>query len=144
MKIVLQRVNSARVEVDGKIVGSIAKGYVAYLGIGTCDTKETADKLVDKIVRLRIFKDENGKTNLSAGDVGGEIIVISQFTLMADISSNRPNFSSGAKPEMAKELYEYFVEYCRSKFVKIATGQFGAYMQVFSDGDGPFTLVLEG
>ncbi|MCL2848122.1 MAG: D-aminoacyl-tRNA deacylase [Firmicutes bacterium] len=143
MKIVLQRVNNAKVEVDGIEVGSIAKGYVAYLGIASNDSKAIVEKLVNKIARLRIFADENGKTNLSASDVGGEMLVVSQFTLMADLTSNRPSFSKSAKPEYAKELYEHFINECRSKFTKVATGQFGSHMHVFSEGDGPFTLVLE-
>ena len=92
---------------------------------------------------VRIFADENGKTNLSAQDVGGEILVISQFTLNADLTSNRPSFSRGAKPDKAKELYEYFIEQAKGKFSKVANGQFGAHMHVISEGDGPFTLVFE-
>jgi len=144
MKIVLQRVNSACVTVDSKEIGSIAKGYVIYLGVAQDDCRSKVDKFVDKIARLRIFADQNGKTNLSASDIGGEILVISQFTLNADLSSNRPSFSQGAKPDLAKELYEYFVEQCKPKFAKVATGQFGAHMHVTSIGDGPFTLVFEG
>jgi len=144
MRIVLQRVNNASVLVDGEEVGSIAKGYVAYLGIAIGDTMQTAARLADKIARLRIFADENGKTNLSGLDVGGEILIISQFTLMADLTSNRPGFSRAAKPEQAKELYEYFVEQCKGRFCKVATGRFAAHMHVDSEGDGPFTLVLEG
>ena len=144
MKIVLQRVNSACVVVEGNEVGSIAKGYVIYLGVAKGDTKDMVDRLVDKISRLRIFADQNGKTNLSAGDVGGELLVVSQFTLNADLSSNRPSFSNGAGVELALELYQYFIEVSKAKFSKVSTGQFGAHMHIKSDGDGPFTLVLEG
>jgi D-tyrosyl-tRNA(Tyr) deacylase len=144
MKIVLQRVNSAKVEIDGEVAGSIGKGYVVFLGVAEGDGKETVEKLTDKIFRLRIFADEGGKTNLSASDVGGEILVISQFTLMADCHSNRPSFSRAAKAELAKELYEYFIKQCKTKFAKVASGRFTAHMHVYAHNDGPFTLVLEG
>jgi len=144
MKIVLQRVNSASVKVDGAVVGSIDKGYVIYLGVASGDDKAIVDKMVDKIARLRIFADASGKTNLTAGDVGGGVLVVSQFTLNADLSSNRPSFSQGANAELAKELYEYFIEKCINRFKQATAGQFGAHMHVYSDGDGPFTLVLEG
>jgi len=144
MKIVLQRVNNACVKVDGKMVGSIEKGLIVYLGVAAEDNKAAIDKMADKIVRLRIFADESGKTNLSIGDVNGEILVVSQFTLNADLSSNRPSFSKGARADLAKELYEYFVLQCKSRVKKVATGQFGAHMHVYSEGDGPFSLVLEG
>jgi len=144
MKIVLQRVNNARVEADGETVGSIDKGYVAFLGIADGDNKATVEKTVDKIARLRIFADGDGKTNLSARDVGGGILVVSQFTLTADLTSNRPSFSRAAKPEIAKELYEYFLEQCKGKFAVTAGGRFAAHMRVYADNDGPFTLVLEG
>ena len=143
MKIVLQRVTNASVEVEGKIVGSIQKGYVVYLGVAKYSTKKMAEKLVEKIVKLRIFADENGKTNLSSLDVGGEVLIISQFTLNADLSSNRPSFSNNANVDLAKEIYEYFIDLCKTRFKKTETGQFGAHMQVQSHGDGPFTLVLE-
>ena len=144
MKIVLQRVNSASVSVDGEAVGSIDKGYVVFLGVAGEDTKATVEKMVDKIYRLRIFADQNGKTNLAAKDVNGEILIISQFTLMADLSSNRPSFSRNAKPETAKELYEYFIEQCKGKFSRVSSGRFAAHMHINSNNDGPFTLVIEG
>jgi len=143
VKIVLQRVNSAVIVVEGSEVGSIARGYVVYLGVAKLDTVAMVDRLVDKIARLRIFADASGKTNLSAGDVGGELLVISQFTLNADLSSNRPSFSSSASAEVAKQLYEYFIEKAKQCFCKVSTGQFGAHMHVYSEGDGPFSLVLE-
>jgi len=144
MKVVLQRVNSARVEVDGEIAGSIGKGYIVFLGVAEGDDRSTVEKMTDKIYRLRIFPDENGKTNLYARDVDGEILVVSQFTLMADLTSNRPSFSRGAKPELARELYEYFIEQCKSKFIKTASGRFAAHMKVSSENEGPFTLIIEG
>ncbi|MCL2556429.1 MAG: D-aminoacyl-tRNA deacylase [Firmicutes bacterium] len=143
MRIVLQRVVSACVNVDGNEIGSIEKGYVVYIGVAKDDTKAIVDKLVDRIAKLRIFADENGKTNLSAQDIGGQILIISQFTLNADLSSNRPSFSSGADAQLAKELYEYFINSSKVRFCKVSTGQFGAHMHVYSEGDGPFTLVLE-
>jgi len=144
MKVVLQRVNGARVEVDGEIVGSIGKGCVAFLGVADGDGKAAVEKMVDKISRLRIFADADGKTNLAAKEVGGGILVVSQFTLTADLISNRPSFSRAAKPDAAKELYEYFLEQCKGKFALTASGRFAAHMHVYSDNDGPFTLVLEG
>lgn len=143
MKIVLQRVNSARVEAEGNITGNIKKGYVAFLGISKGDNKEIIKKAADKIFRLRIFADENGKTNLSASDVNGEILIISQFTLMAELNSNRPSFSNAAEPKAAKELYEYFIECCKEKFFKVASGKFAAHMHVYCENDGPFTLFVE-
>ena len=144
MKIVLQRVKNASVSVDGKIIGDIGKGYLALLGVSNTDTKEIADKLSDKISKLRIFEDENGKTNLSASDVGGEILIVSQFTLYADCKKgNRPSFTNAGSPELANELYEYFIEICKPKFKKVAHGEFGADMQVSLVNDGPFTVILD-
>ena len=143
MKIVLQRVNAAKVAVDGEEVGCIGKGYVVFLGISETDDKETAEKMADKIYKLRIFADANGKTNLSAKDVNGEILIISQFTLMAECNSNRPSFSRAADAELAEELYQYFIEQCKNKFAKTASGRFAAHMHVYAENDGPFTLVLE-
>ena len=144
MKIVLQRVTSASVEIDNKIHGSINKGYVIFLGIGQGDTKGQIDKLVDKIYKLRIFQDENGKTNLSINDVGGEILVISQFTLYADCKKgNRPSFTEAGSPTLAESLYNYFIEISRDKFKNVEQGVFGAYMKVSLINDGPFTIILE-
>lgn len=144
MKIVLQRVSSASVTVENEVVGEIGLGYVALLGVSNSDTKENVDKLVDKIAKMRIFADENGKTNLSSSDVNGEILVISQFTLYADLSrGNRPSFTSSGSPELAKKLYEYFLLTCEGKFKKVAGGSFGEHMHVSLSNDGPFTLVLE-
>ena len=143
MRIVLQRVNSAAVSVNGETVGSIGKGYLILLGIGGEDSAEDCRRLADKILKLRIFPDEAGKTNLSLGDVGGELLVVSQFTLYADCRKNRPGFSHAAPPDMAKELYEYFVEYLRSQGKEVQTGVFGEYMKVSLENDGAFTLELE-
>ena len=144
MKIVLQRVSRASVAVDGEITGSIDKGYVILLGVGEGDDKSKVEKMVDKIEKLRIFADENGKTNLSIGDVNGGILVISQFTLYADCrKGNRPSFINAANPELAEDLYNYFIEYAKGKFNKAEHGVFGAYMQVELVNDGPFTVLLE-
>ena len=146
MKIVLQRVTRAAVTVDGNITGSIDRGYVVLLGFGEEDSnngKDTVEKVVDKIQKLRLFSDENGKTNLSIGDIGGGILVISQFTLYADCrKGTRPSFENAAKPVIAEELYEYFIEYSKDKFAKVEHGVFGAYMQVELVNDGPFTVIL--
>lgn len=144
MKIVLQRVSSAAVEVEGKVCGSIGNGYLVLLGIGHEDSEEDCRRLADKIVDLRIFSDENDKINLSLNDVGGELLVVSQFTLYADCrKGKRPNFIQAAKPDKAERLYDYFVEYCRSKGVHTESGIFGADMKVSLVNDGPFTVVLE-
>ena len=144
MKIVLQRVKNASVSVDGNVIGEIEKGYLVLLGVSNTDTKEIADKLAEKIAKLRIFEDENGKTNLSASDVSGEILIVSQFTLYADCKKgNRPSFTNAGSPALANELYEYFIEICKTKFTKVAHGEFGADMQVALINDGPFTIVLD-
>lgn len=144
MRIVLQRVTSASVRVDGELTGAIDTGYLILFGVGHGDTEEDCRRLADKIINLRIFSDENDKINLSLGDVGGALLVVPQFTLYADCrKGNRPNFIQAAKPDEAKRLYEYFVEYCRSKGVKTETGRFGADMKVELLNDGPFTIVLE-
>lgn len=144
MKIVLQRVTSAGVRVDGELCGAIDTGYLLLFGAGHGDTEEHCRRLADKILNLRIFSDENGKINLSLTDVGGSLLVVPQFTLYADCrKGNRPNFIQAAKPDEAERLYEYFVEYCRSKGFKAETGRFGADMKVEIHNDGPFTLVLE-
>ena len=144
MKVVLQRVSEASVSVDGVETGRIGKGYVLLLGVGENDTKEQADQLLAKISKLRIFADENGKTNISIGDVQGEVLIISQFTLYADCrKGNRPSFINAANPALAEELYDYFAKAAKSYFRKVACGVFGAYMQVSLVNDGPFTLMLE-
>lgn len=144
MRIVLQRVSKASVSVAGTVIGAIEDGFLVLLGVSDSDTEEIADKMVDKLCKLRIFQDENGKTNLSLADVGGQLLVVSQFTLYADCSEgNRPSFFKAGGPELANRLYEYVVERCRRYVDKVAHGEFGAYMQVELMNDGPFTLVLD-
>ena len=144
MRAVLQRVTRASVTVDGEVLGKIGKGFMILLGVENSDTEEITDKMADKICKLRIFEDENGKTNLSLADVGGELLVISQFTLYADCSEgNRPSFFRAGAPDLANRLYEHVVERCRMYVDKVEHGEFGAYMQVELLNDGPFTLVLD-
>ena len=144
MRIVLQRVTSASVKVDGEVVGSIGTGFLLLFGVGREDTEEDCRRLADKISGLRIFSDENDKINLDLDAVGGSLLVVPQFTLYADCrKGNRPNFIQAAKPEKANELYEYFVGYLRSKGRHVETGSFGADMKVELLNDGPFTVILE-
>ena len=144
MKIVLQRVLEASVSVDSEVKGQIGKGYLLLLGVSNEDTKEIADKMIEKISRLRIFEDENGKTNLSIDQVDGEVLVISQFTLYADCKKgNRPSFVNAGAPQMANELYEYVLTRCRELFKNTQCGVFGADMKVSLINDGPFTIVLD-
>ena len=144
MRRVLQRVTSACVIVDERVVGKIGTGYLILLGVGQNDTEDDCRKFADKIINLRIFSDKNGKTNLSLSDVGGELLVVSQFTLYADChKGNRPNFIQAGKPEEAERLYNYFIDYCRSKGKHVETGIFGADMKVELVNDGPFTIFLE-
>lgn len=144
MKLVVQRVKNASVEVEGKKVGSIEKGYLVLLGVTHTDTKETADYLVKKLCNLRVFEDENGKMNLNIKQVGGSLLIVSQFTLYGDCSEgNRPSFTNAAKPEMANELYEYFCDKCLENNIKIERGIFGADMKVSLLNDGPVTIILE-
>ena len=144
MKIVLQRVLQAKVEVDEKTVGKIGKGYLILVGISNEDTREIADKMIEKVSKLRIFEDENGKTNLSISDVNGEILVVSQFTLYADCKKgNRPSFINAGSPQMAEELYNYILKRCEELFTNTQHGIFGADMKVSLVNDGPFTIVLD-
>ncbi len=144
MKIVIQRVRSASVEVDNKIVAKIGKGYLLLLGVGADDNEEILDKYIDKIIKLRIFEDEDGKTNLSLKDVGGEILLVSQFTLYANCrKGNRPSFTNAGKPDKAEALYEYAIERIKEHLGKVETGIFGAHMNVSLVNDGPFTIVLD-
>lgn len=144
MRIVLQRVKYASVKVDGELCGKTDGGYMLLFGAGHGDTEEICRKLADKTANLRIFSDENDKINLSLADVGGTILVVPQFTLYADCrKGNRPNFIQAAKPDEASRLYEYFVEYLRSKGFHVETGSFGADMKVELLNDGPFTLILD-
>lgn len=144
MKIVLQRVLEACVRVEGESIGAIQKGYLLLLGVSNEDTKEIADKMIEKVAKLRIFEDENGKTNLSINQVGGEVLLVSQFTLYADCrKGNRPSFVYAGAPQMAEELYEYVLTRCRELFGKVECGSFGADMKISLVNDGPFTLVLD-
>lgn len=144
MRAVVQRVTKASVTVDGEALGRIGKGFMILLGVADGDTVELADKMADKICRLRIFEDENGKTNLSLADVGGELLVISQFTLYADChKGNRPSFIKAGAPRMAEDLYERFMDRCREHVDVVEKGRFGADMKVELLNDGPFTLMLD-
>lgn len=144
MKVVLQRAARAQVTVDGEVVGKIGHGFLLLLGVADCDTIQIADRMVDKICKLRIFQDENGKTNLSLADVGGQLLVVSQFTLYADCKKgNRPSFVKAGKPEHANALYEHFMEKCREYVPVVEHGIFGADMQIELVNEGPFTLALD-
>ena len=144
MKFVIQRVNEASVTIQEETAGQIKKGFLVLIGVGREDTKETADKYVKKMLGLRIFEDENGKTNLSLKDVDGELLLVSQFTLYANCKKgNRPSFIEAGDPGKAEELYEYIIEQCRKEVLVVETGVFGAEMQVSLVNDGPFTIVLE-
>jgi D-tyrosyl-tRNA(Tyr) deacylase len=143
MKAVVTRVKNARVEIDGKVNGAIGQGFLVLLGVGPDDTQAQADKMADKICGLRIFEDENEKMNLNLAAVGGALLVVSQFTLYADTSSRRPGFSHAAKPDVAIPLYERFMAQCRQQGFRVEHGEFGADMQVFSQNDGPVTILLE-
>ncbi|WP_028234825.1 D-aminoacyl-tRNA deacylase [Pseudobutyrivibrio sp. MD2005] len=143
MKFVIQRVNEASVAVDGNVIGKIGKGFLVLIGVCDSDTKEIADKMVKKLLGLRIFDDENDKINLSLTDVGGELLLISQFTLYANCKKGyRPSFIEAGAPDMANEMYEYIIEKCREQF-HVETGEFGADMKVSLQNDGPFTIVLD-
>ena len=144
MRIVLQRVTKASVEVDGQEVGSIGRGYLMLLGVADGDTEAVADKMIEKVFKLRIFEDSDGKTNLSIDQVNGEILVVSQFTLYADCKKgNRPSFTSAGDPETAERLYQYVLEKCRGLFKQTQQGIFGADMKVSLVNDGPFTVILD-
>lgn len=144
MKLVIQRVANASVEVDNKIVGKIGKGFLVLFGAGYGDTKEQADFLAEKLCNLRIFRDENDKMNLSIKDIDGELLIVSQFTLYADCKKgNRPSFINAASPEDANELYEYFMDKCKNLVKNVQKGIFGADMKVSLLNDGPVTIILE-
>ena len=144
MKLVIQRVKEASVSVDNTIIGSINKGFMVLLGVNDTDTTEIADKMVQKLLNLRIFEDENGKTNLDIKTVFGDLLIISQFTLYADCrKGNRPSFVKAGNPEMAKKLYEYVISKCKEQISNVEHGEFGAHMEVSLVNDGPFTIVLD-
>ena len=144
MKFVIQRVTHADVVVDGNEIGRIGKGFMVLIGVSKEDDKTIADKMVDKMIKLRIFEDENGKTNLSLDDVGGELLLISQFTLYANCKKgNRPSFIDAGAPDEANALYEYIIERCKERVNVVERGEFGADMKVSLLNDGPFTIVLD-
>lgn len=144
MRFVIQRVTEASVMVDGQVLGEIGKGFLVLIGVGKDDTTKEADRLVKKMTGLRIFEDENGKTNLSLSDVGGSLLLISQFTLYADCrKGNRPSFINAGDPDHANELYEYVIQECKKNVQDVQRGQFGADMKVRLCNDGPFTIVLD-
>ena len=144
MRAVIQRVSKAQVDVDGVTVGSIGLGFLVLLGVGQGDTEELMEKLWGKISKMRIFEDENHKTNLSLADVGGELLVVSQFTLYANCKKgNRPSFTEAGSPDEANRLYELFVERARRDIERVETGVFGAMMEVSLVNDGPFTICLD-
>lgn len=144
MKFVIQRVTSASVTIDEKINGKIDRGFLVLIGVCGEDTKEIADKMVKKLIGLRIFADDDGKTNLSIKDVDGQLLLVSQFTLYADCKKgNRPSFIRAGSPEHAEEIYNYIVELCKNEIKVVETGEFGADMQVELTNDGPFTIILD-
>ena len=143
MRAVVTRVNSASVTIAGKVGGTINKGFLVLLGVGPQDGEAVCDKLSEKICNLRVFEDENGKMNLNLEQVGGALLVVSQFTLYADTSSRRPGFSHAAKPDLAIPLYERFMDQCRQRGFTVEHGQFGADMQVASVNDGPVTILFD-
>ena len=144
MRAVLTRVNSASVAIDGEVVGKIGKGFLILLGVGPNDTEKECRYLAEKALGLRIFTDENDKMNLGLDAVGGEVLVVSQFTLYGNCrKGRRPEFLSAARPEIAIPMYEKFVDICREKGYHVETGEFGAYMEVESLNDGPFTLIVD-
>ena len=143
MRAVVTRVTSASVEIEGKISGAIGRGYLVLLGVGPGDTEGTAQKLADKICNLRVFEDENDKMNLNLEQVGGSLLVISQFTLFADTSSRRPGFTGAARPDVAIPLYEKFMARCRERGFTVEHGEFGAKMDVESLNHGPVTILFD-
>lgn len=144
MKLVIQRVNHAEVKVNNEIVGSINKGFLVLVGVGQSDTKEITDKYLKKLLGLRIFEDEAGKTNLSLSDVNGELLMVSQFTLYANCKKgNRPSFIEAGNPELAENLYEYMIAQAKKQVPVVEHGIFGADMKVSLENDGPFTVILD-
>lgn len=144
MKFVIQRVKEAAVEVENQNIGSIHNGFLVLIGISNDDTKEIADKMIKKMTGLRIFEDDEGKTNLSLADVGGQLLLVSQFTLYANCrKGNRPSFMNAGTPDMAKALYAYIIDECKKTVPVVASGIFGADMKVSLINDGPFTIILD-
>ena len=144
MRFVIQRVKRASVTIDGETSGEIGQGFLVLIGVAGTDTKEIADKMIRKMLGLRIFEDDEGKTNISLADVNGELLLVSQFTLYADCKKgNRPSFIKAGKPDMANEMYEYIISECRKTVKIVETGSFGADMKVELLNDGPFTILLD-
>ncbi len=144
MRFLIQRVTSAKVDVEGKTVGAIDLGFLVFIGVSNTDTKEIADGMVKKLIGLRIFRDEEGKTNKSLADVGGSLLLISQFTLYADCHhGNRPSFINAGAPDLANDLYEYIIDSCKAVIPNVQTGVFGADMAVSIENQGPFTIILD-
>lgn len=144
MRFVIQRVTSASVAVDGQTIGAIDKGFLVLIGVAADDTRQVADKMIKKLLGMRIFDDENDKINLSLADVGGQLLLVSQFTLYADCKKgNRPSFTAAGAPDMANEMYEYIVDQCKAAGYFVQTGSFGADMKVSLLNDGPFTIILD-
>ena len=144
MRFVIQVVSHAEVEVAGETVGRIGKGFAVLIGVGQEDTKEIADKMIRKLIGLRIFEDENGKTNKSLADVNGEVLLVSQFTLYADCRrGNRPGFTYAGEPKMAEEMYEYIIRKVKEQIPVVQKGIFGADMKLSLTNDGPFTILLD-
>lgn len=144
MRFVIQRVKEASVRVDKEVIGEIKTGYLVLIGVAESDTEQIADKMIKKMTGLRIFEDENGKTNLSLADVGGSLLLVSQFTLYANCrKGNRPSFIEAGNPDKANALYEYVIRECKKSVPEIQTGSFGAEMEVSLINDGPFTILLD-
>lgn len=144
MKFVIQRVKNASCTVDNEVIGDISIGFCVFIGVSNEDTTEIADKMIKKLIGMRIFEDENGKTNLSLSDVDGSLLLISQFTLYADCKKgNRPSFINAGGPELANRLYEYIIDRCKEQVPNVQTGSFGADMKISLLNDGPFTIILD-
>lgn len=144
MRFVIQRVKEASVQVEQEVIGEIKKGYLVLIGVSDSDTEQVADRMIKKMIGLRIYEDENGKTNLSLADVGGGLLLVSQFTLYANCKKgNRPSFIEAGAPDKANELYEYVIRECKKTVPEVQTGSFGAEMEVSLVNDGPFTILLD-
>lgn len=144
MRFMIQRVTEAQVTVEQEIIGKIGNGFLVFIGISHQDTREIADKMIRKLIGMRIFSDENGKTNLSLQDISGELLLLSQFTLYADCKKgNRPSFTKAGHPKLAEDLYEYIISECRKQIPTVETGAFGADMKISLLNDGPFTILLD-
>lgn len=144
MRFIVQRVNHANVKVEGQVIGQINKGFLVFIGVSQSDTKEIADKMVKKLIGLRIFDDADGKTNLDLKTVDGNLLLISQFTLYADCKKGyRPSFINAGAPDMANALYEYIITECKKEIPDLQTGSFGADMKISLENDGPFTIILD-